>query len=86
MSVFARQMQGETVDSEYRIQTPDGRDKWIRDRAFPIRDQAGQLNRIVGIAEEITERKRYEAELIRRPGGRRSRQPRQEPFSGQHEP
>ena len=62
--MFARQIQGEAIESEYRIRTPDGQEKWIRDRAFPIRDQAGQLIRIVGIAEEITERKRYEAELI----------------------
>ncbi len=62
--VFARQLQGEAVDSEYRIRTPDGQEKWIRDRAFPVRDQAGALVRIVGIAEETTERKRYEAELI----------------------
>ncbi len=63
-SLFARQIQGERIDSEYRIRTPDGQEKWIRDRAFPIRDQAGQLIRVVGIAEEITERKRYEQELI----------------------
>ena len=62
--VFARQIQGELVDSEYRIQTPDGKEKWMRDRAFPIRDQAGQVIRLVGIAEEITDRRRYEAELI----------------------
>ncbi|MGA9672077.1 MAG: PAS domain S-box protein [Terracidiphilus sp.] len=61
----AHQLEGEPVDVEYRIQTPDGQKKWIRDRAFPIRDKAGDLIRIVGIAEEITERKRYEAELIR---------------------
>ncbi|MGO9257450.1 MAG: PAS domain S-box protein [Bryobacteraceae bacterium] len=63
--LLATQMKGEPVESEYRIRTPDGREKWIRDRAFPIRDQAGQLIRVVGIAEEITERKRYEEELIR---------------------
>jgi PAS domain S-box-containing protein len=63
-AVFARQIQGERVDSEYRIRTPDGQEKWIRDRAFPVRDEAGQLIRVVGIAEEITGRKRYEAELI----------------------
>jgi PAS domain S-box-containing protein len=61
---FARQIAGELIDSEYRIRTPDGEEKWIRDRAFPIRDQAGKLTRVVGIAEEITERKRYEEELI----------------------
>jgi PAS domain S-box-containing protein len=62
--VFTRQMQGERVDSEYRIRTPDGQQKWIRDRAFPIRDPLGQLIRVVGIAEEITDQKRYEQELI----------------------
>ncbi|MDR3703184.1 MAG: PAS domain S-box protein [Candidatus Sulfopaludibacter sp.] len=62
--IFARQLRGETVDSEYRIRTPDGREKWIRDRAFPVRDRAGQLIRVAGIAEEFTERKRHEAELI----------------------
>ena len=60
----ARQLQGEPVESEYRIRTPDGVEKWIRARAFPIHNQAGQLLRIVGIAEEITQRKRYLEELI----------------------
>ncbi len=59
-----RQLQGETVESEYRIWTPDGQEKWIRDRAFPVHDRAGKLIRVAGIAEETTERKRYEAELI----------------------
>ena len=62
--VFARQLQGDVIDSEYRIRTPDGQEKWIRDRAFPIRDQTGKLIRVAGIAEEITERRQYEAELI----------------------
>ena len=62
--VFARQMQGEAVESEYRIRTPDGQQKWIRDRAFPVRGPAGQLIRVVGIAEEITAWKRYQQELI----------------------
>jgi PAS domain S-box-containing protein len=60
-----RQMQGEPVESEFRIRTPDGLEKWIRGRTFPVRDRAGELIRIVGIAEEITERKRHVAELIR---------------------
>lgn len=64
MSMFARQLAGEPIDSEYRIQTPDGQQRWIRDRAFPIHDAAGQVIRIAGIAEEITERKRHETELV----------------------
>jgi two-component system sensor histidine kinase/response regulator len=63
-SLIAKKIQGEPLESEYRIRTPEGQEKWIRDRAFPIRDQAGRLIRVVGIAEDITERKCYEAELI----------------------
>ncbi|MEG4406225.1 PAS domain S-box protein [Microcoleus sp. MON2_D5] len=45
---------------EYRIVRPDGKIRWIRDRAFPIRNQAGQVYRIVGIAEDISEGKQAE--------------------------
>jgi len=62
---FMRQLQGEIVDSVYRIITPDGHEKWIRDRAFPIRDQDGQLIRLAGIAEDITERKHQDEAMIR---------------------
>ena len=64
-TAFACQTKGEAVDSEYRIRTPRGEEKWIRDRAFPVRDSGGQLIRVVGIAEEVTDRKSYEDELIR---------------------
>ena len=64
-SFDVRQVKGESSDSEFRIHTPDGKEKWIRNKSFPIRDEGGQLIRVAGIAEEITERKRYEMELIR---------------------
>jgi len=47
-------------ETEYRIVRPDGEIRWIRDRAFPIRNQAGQVYRIVGIAEDISEGKQAE--------------------------
>lgn len=61
----AQRFSGDSSQFEYRIHTPDGAEKWIHSRSFPVRDEQGELIRIVGIAEEITERKRYEAELIR---------------------
>ena len=64
-AMLKKQLQGECIDSEFRIKTPDGQEKWIRDRAFPIRDEGGHLIRIAGVAEEITERKQHEDELIR---------------------
>jgi PAS domain S-box-containing protein len=56
-SVFEKQMRGEQTESEYRIRTPCGQERWISDRAFPIRDHSGQLIRVVGIAQDVTERK-----------------------------
>lgn len=52
-----------TYDEEYRIVRPDGSWRWIRDRAFPIRDADGQVYRIAGIAEDITEKKHVETQL-----------------------
>lgn len=42
---------------EYRVVRRDGSIRWIRDRGFPIRNEAGRVYRRAGIAEDITERK-----------------------------
>jgi PAS domain S-box-containing protein len=42
---------------EYRILRPDGTMRWIRDRGMPLRNAAGEVTRIVGLAEDITEYK-----------------------------
>jgi PAS domain S-box-containing protein len=47
---------------EYRILRPDGEVRWISDRGFAVRDEAGRVVRIAGIAEDITERKSREEE------------------------
>ncbi|MCH8165037.1 MAG: PAS domain S-box protein [Planctomycetes bacterium] len=61
---FARNAQlGLSVEAEYRIIHADGSTRWIRDRALPIRDEAGNVSRIVGLAEDITEHKRAEEAL-----------------------
>ena len=53
-----------SYDEEYRIVQPAGPVRWIRERAFPVRDGAGKVVRVVGIAEDITERRRLEREII----------------------
>ncbi|KAA0131543.1 PAS domain S-box protein [Gimesia chilikensis] len=44
-------------DVEYRICRPDESIRWISDKAFPIRDQQGDVFRVAGVAQDITERK-----------------------------
>ena len=61
---FESNLAGKASDAKYRIRTPDGQEKWVHDRAFPVRDQDGRLIRMVGLSADITEQKRYETELI----------------------
>ena len=52
-------------DAEYRIVHSDGKTRWIHDRAFPIFNGRGEVSRVAGIAQDITERKRLEDERLR---------------------
>ena len=59
IAAFTKQVLAED-EIEYRIVRPDGEIRWIRDRAFPIKNQAGEVYRVVGIAEDISEAKQAE--------------------------
>jgi two-component system cell cycle sensor histidine kinase/response regulator CckA len=61
-AALSKQVAGD-YDEEYRIVRSDGAVRWIRDRAFPVRNQAGEVFRIAGIAEDITEHKQAEEAL-----------------------
>jgi PAS domain S-box-containing protein len=50
-------------DHLYRIVWPDGTVRWIRDRAFLVRDEQGLLKRVVGLSGDVTETKTIENEL-----------------------
>ncbi len=51
-------------DEEYRIIQPGNNSvRWIHDRAFPVRNAAGEVYRVAGTAEDITERKKIEAQF-----------------------
>jgi PAS domain S-box-containing protein len=58
-----RHRRGEGTEGEYRVVRPDGSVRWIWDRAFPVTNASGQVYRVVGLAEDITERKRAEQRL-----------------------
>ena len=59
------QLSGKPADYEYRIVRPDGSTHWVWDRSFPVYDSAGKLDRIVGIVEDISDRKRGEDMVLR---------------------
>jgi two-component system, cell cycle sensor histidine kinase and response regulator CckA len=62
MAAFPKQALG-TYDEEYRILRPDGSIRWIRDRAFPIKDAGGHVYRVAGIAQDMTDRKHMDTAL-----------------------
>ncbi|HZH98360.1 MAG TPA: ATP-binding protein, partial [Fimbriimonadaceae bacterium] len=62
-AALGRQAEGESTETDYRILRPDGRLRWVRDRAFPRRAHDGKVYRVVGVVEDVTERKRREEEL-----------------------
>ena len=51
------------LDHEYRIVRPDGSLVWIWNRGFPVRGADGEVEYYVGVAKDITERKRMEEAL-----------------------
>ena len=58
----SRQRSGD-YNEEYRIVQPDGAIRWIRDCAFPIKNNDGEIYRIAGVAADITDRKLLEMRL-----------------------
>ena len=61
-AALKKQQRGE-YDEVYRVVRPDGSVRWIRDRAFPIRNETGEVCRLVGTAEDITEQRSLEDQL-----------------------
>lgn len=63
LNMIAHQPPHLSSDRTYRIVRPDGRIRWIRARAFPVRDTSGRIQRLAAIVEDITEGKRAEEAL-----------------------
>jgi two-component system cell cycle sensor histidine kinase/response regulator CckA len=62
-AALAKQATGE-YQEEYRIMRPDGTVRWIHDRAFPVKNAAGEVYRVAGVAVDITERKKLEEQFL----------------------
>nr|MBW4484824.1 PAS domain S-box protein [Tildeniella torsiva UHER 1998/13D] len=63
IAALEQERQGENFDQEYRYITPSGELRWLRSKAFPLCDGMGQVVRVVGTVENITESKRTEEAL-----------------------
>lgn len=62
-AAYERQISG-AYDEEYRVVRPDGTIRWVRDRAYPVRNSSGEVYRIAGVAKDVTDRRLLEAQLV----------------------
>lgn len=47
----------EKLDLDYRIRRPDGEVRWVHDHVVKLLDETGRAWRVLGISEDVTERK-----------------------------
>ena len=52
-------------EATFRIRRPDGEQRWIRQRGFPIFDADNQVVRLAGLSADITEARRANESLVR---------------------
>ncbi|MDP1956534.1 MAG: PAS domain S-box protein [Polaromonas sp.] len=63
LDAYVRQRAGKPTVVEFRIRRPDGQERWIADRAYPVVDADGAVLRVVGTAQDITARRLSEQAL-----------------------
>lgn len=62
-AALMQEQQGQQFDQEYRFLYSDGEVRWLRSKAFPLRDETGTVVRIVGTVDDVTERRSFEEAL-----------------------
>src|SRR5262249_8809941 len=65
LAELSRKQTHSVLDHKYRIVRPDGSTRWIWERGFPVRNEAGMVTSYAGVAADITEQVQAEEELRR---------------------
>jgi PAS domain S-box-containing protein len=52
-------------DIEFRVVRPNGDERWVWSRGFPVTNDRGEIYRVAGITEDITDRKRTADSRVR---------------------
>ena len=63
--VFFEQVDLNGLDIEYRICVNETNIRWIHNRTVPVKGTVGEKVRVIGIAQDVTERKKWEEERLR---------------------
>jgi PAS domain S-box-containing protein len=63
LAAIDRLTRGHSYSLQYRVLRPDGEFRWVEDRGYPVWDELGAVKRLVGVAVDISDRKRLELQL-----------------------
>ncbi|MEZ0170753.1 CHASE domain-containing protein [Microvirga sp. TS319] len=64
-AVFREALEGRALyRAEFRVLGKDGRERWVSSQAVVHRDRSGTPQRVVGIHQDITDRKRWEEHQV----------------------
>ena len=64
-NLFLKRLDGATRDIEYRVIDPKKEIRWVHNRTYPLKDGSGKISRIIGLAQDVTEQKKWEEERMR---------------------
>ena len=64
-NLLLKRIDTKSLDIEYRIGTHHHEIRWVHNRTFPLKDSLGGIHRVIGIAQDVTERKKWEEERLR---------------------
>ncbi|TFG64719.1 MAG: PAS domain S-box protein, partial [Nitrospirales bacterium] len=64
-NLFLRRLDGKSLDIEYRVIGSDKEIRWVHNRTYPLKGTTGNISRIIGLAQDVTERKKWEEERVR---------------------
>ena len=63
VQAYESMLVGGSFDEQFQIRRPDGEVRWVRARAFPIKDEGGNVGRDVWLVQDITSERELEEEL-----------------------
>ena len=64
-NLLLNRLDGANLDIEYRVIGPNEEIRWVHNRTYPLNDASGKISRIIGLAQDITERKKWEEDRMR---------------------
>ena len=63
-SALAGQTETGHLDETFRVVRPDATVRWVHGKGYPVRDEQGNIYRLVGTAEDITERRQLQTQFF----------------------